>query len=221
MSSSLRTICSKNITIYILIIICPTKSIMCNNITFISFFYFLKSFLKFFKIIFIFTIYNFNNIIIRNMRTNCITYRTESISSNTKCFKFSTTHYIFLISSLVKKVIRTSSFTNFFNYWIHNFITSCNNTLKVRTRKVLFKRFISSQNMNHIIKKSIITSFTTIFISKIFIFTKFFTTLKTIFSSYIIKSSSFVNSFFNSFLKFSLCFTIKLRFYIIIITFSS
>ena len=221
MSSSLRTICSKNITVYILIIISPTKSIMCNNITFISFFYFLKSFLKFFKIIFIFTICNFNNVIICNTRTNGITYRTESISSNTKRFKFSTTHYIFLISSLVKKVIRTSSFTNFFNYWIHNFITSCNNTLKVRTRKVLFKRFIRLQNMNHIIKKSIITSFTTIFISKIFIFTKFFATLKTIFCSYIIKSSSFVNSFFNSFLKFSLCFTIKLRFYIIIITFSS
>ena len=162
MSSSLRTICSKNITIYILIIICPTKSIMCNNITFISFFYFLKSFFKFFKIIFIFTICYFNNVIICNMRMNCITYRTESISSNTKCFKFSTTHYIFLISSLVKKIIRTSSFTNFFNYWIHNFITSCNNTLKIRTRKVLFKRFISSQNMNHIIKKSIITSSPTI-----------------------------------------------------------
>ena len=56
MSSSLRTICSKNISIYILIIICPTKSIMCNNITFISFFYFLKSILKFFKIILIFII---------------------------------------------------------------------------------------------------------------------------------------------------------------------
>ena len=162
MSSSLRTICSKNITIYILIIICPTKSIMCNNITFISFFYFLKSLLKFFKIILIFTICNFNSIFICNMRMNCITYRTESITSNTKRFKFSTTHYIFLISSLVKKIIRTSSFTNFFNYRIHNFITSCNNTLKIRTRKVLFKRFISFQNMNHIIKKSIITSFTSI-----------------------------------------------------------
>ena len=167
MSSSLRTICSKNITVYILIVICPTKSIMCNNITFISFFYFLKSFLKFFKIIFIFTICNFNNVIICNTRTNGITYRTESISSNTKRFKFSTTHYIFLISSLIKKVIRTSRFTNFFNYWIHNFITSCNNAFKVRTRKVLFKRFISSQNMNHIIKKSIITSLTTIITNNI------------------------------------------------------
>ena len=162
MSSSLRTICSKNITIYILIIVSPTKSIMCNNIPFISFFYFLKSLFKFFKIIFIFTICNFNNIIICNTRMNCITYRTESISSNTKRFKFSTTHYIFLISSLVKKIIRTSSFTNFFNYRVHNFITSCNNAFKVRTRKVLFKRFISLQNMNHIIKKSIITSFTSI-----------------------------------------------------------
>ena len=162
MSSSLRTICSKNIAIYILIIFSPTKSIMCNNITFISFFYFLKSLLKFCKTILIFTIHNFNYVIICNMRLNCITYRTESISSNTKCFKFSTTHYIFLISSLVKKIIRTSSFTNLFNYRIHNFITSCNNTLKVRTRKVFFKRFIIFKNMNHIIKKSIITSFTSI-----------------------------------------------------------
>ena len=188
MSSSLRTICSKNITIYILIIISPTKSIMCNNIAFISFFYFLKSFLKFFKIIFIFIICYFNNIIICNTRTNCITYRTESISSNTKRFKFSTTHYIFLISSLVKKVIRTSSFTNFFNYWIHNFITSCNNTLKVRTRKVLFKRFISLQNMNHIIKKSIITSLTTIITNNI--------TIKFLFISFKLqKSRTFSNLF--------------------------
>ena len=197
MSSSLRTICSKNIAIYILIILSPTKSIMCNNITFISFFYFLKSLLKFCKTILIFIVYNFNYVIICNMRLNCITYRTESISSNTKCFKFSTTHYIFLISSLVKKVIRTSSFTNLFNYRIHNFITSCNNTLKVRTRKIFFKRFIILKNMNHIIKKSIITSFTSISIFYILSQILFITHNTKLFSSFIKLINSSLKNFFS------------------------
>ena len=137
MSSSLRSICSKNTTIYIFIIIGPTNSSMsykivtcfiisCNII-------FTKSIYKFFSIILIFIIRNCYFIVTINSRLNCITNRNKSITSNTKCFKFSTTHNIFLIISLVKEVIRTSSVTYFLNYRINNFITCIDNIIKIRT----------------------------------------------------------------------------------------
>ena len=93
---------------------------------------------------------------------NCITNRTEIITSNTKTFKFSTTHSIFLIISLIKNIINTTTFSSF-SYFSNitvliNFISSINNIIKIRTRKNFFKVLFIRKNIKHTIKNFIISS---------------------------------------------------------------
>ena len=101
-------------------------------------------FKMFFKFIFLITIFFFINngnlFTRRNSRTDCVTHRTECITSNTKRFKFSTTHNVFLICSLVKEIIRRTSFSKFSKFWIYNCISVMYNIIKVRTRKIFLKR---------------------------------------------------------------------------------
>ena len=138
----------------------------------------------------------------RNSRSHCVANRTESITSNTKCFKFSTTHYIFLIFCLVKEIIRRTSFTSFSDIWVYSFITSFNNIFKVRTRKIFFKRGRMRKNINHRLKYFIISGISTVTRSSRH-FTIFSKCRKTCFFSkffYFSKTSSF--SLFNAFYKF-------------------
>ena len=184
MSCSLRTISSKNTSVYIFIIISPTNSSMSYKIIFCFIIsgniIFTKSIYKFFSVIFIFIIRNCYSIIIFDSWLNFITNRHKGITSNTKRFKFSTTHNIFLIFSLVNKIITTTTITNTLNNIIHNIITCIDNIFKLRLTGVLFKSFIRLKNTKHIIKYTIVTSLTTILFFNTISFTKFFTTKKTI-----------------------------------------
>ena len=120
-------------------------------------------------------------------RSYSITNRTESITSNTKCFKFSTRHSIILIFSLVNKVIRSSILTsNLSRSSSINSITSFNQIIEVRTRKIFFKTIFMRKNSFHAIKHFVLTSTLTILLYSRK-FTKLFKRHKTnIFSSFFI-----------------------------------
>ena len=184
MSSSLRTINSYILAINILIIfIRPTNLIMSNmyNLTFINYILFttiIKSFFKFFEFFIKFFIRKFREIIlynrsinIRYSRSNSITNRTESITSNTKTFKSKALHSIFLELSLIKNIkwisILSLSLLNRISKFVYcSIIVTCN-LIKIRTRKIFLKTVRMTHNFNHNIYNLIITSIPSIVIHRI------------------------------------------------------
>ena len=124
---------------------------------------FTKCFFKFFNIILCGIIEHCIGIC-RCNRVNCITNRAQVVSSNTETFKFSTTHSIILIISLVKEIIWTSSFSLKSSNRTHHFLNSTKiifvcvtNIIKITTTKIFFYRRFISKNSHHTIKYFIIS----------------------------------------------------------------